>query len=110
MEIKANDILSISQRIDHSAPPEPGQIKTAIEYQTSHGTATAFYFTVLSDDVYHCAELQESGTLETVKFKQNENGWQLIFGFQDKDKNFAVDLEEVELQNILEQQHIELAK
>lgn len=110
MEIKANNILSICQRIDHTVPPEPGQIKTAIEYQTSHGTATSFYFTVLSDDVYQCAELQEAGVLETIKFKQSEDGWHLMFGFQDKEKNFTVDMEETELQSLLEQQHIELAK
>ena len=110
MDIRAKDILSISQRIDHSVLPEPGQIKTAIEYRTSHGTATVFYFMVLSDDAYRCAELQESGAIETVKFKQNEDGWQFMFGFQDKDKNFTVDLEEAEMQNILEQQHIELVK
>lgn len=111
MKIDPPFIISVIPRTDHSIKPEPDQIKTGIEYKAAHGMATSFYFSTLSTDAYQAPELQDTGKIDTLKFLETEEGsWNLIFGFENKEKNFSIELPADEVKEILEQNHIQLAR
>lgn len=110
-EIDPSFIISVIPRTDHSIESEPNQIKTGIEYKAAHGMATSFYFSTLSTEVYQSPELQDTGKIDTLKFLETEVGsWNLIFGFEDKEKNFSIELLADEVKEILAQNHIQLAR
>lgn len=111
MRIDSSFITSIIPRTDHSIEPKPNQIKTGIEYKATHGMATSFYFSTLSEAAYRTPELQDTGKIETLKFLETEeDSWNLIFGFEDKEKNFSIELLADEVKEILAQNHIQLAR
>lgn len=111
MKIDSSFITSIIPRTDHSIEPEPGQITTGIEYKADHGMATSFYFSTLSTAAYESPELQGTGEIKTLKFLETEEGsWNLIFGFEDKEKNFSIELPADAVKEILTQNHIQLAR
>lgn len=111
MELNASFITSIVPYIDHSVELQPGQIKTAIEYKATRGMAASFFLSVLSEDTLQQPELQEAGILASLKFLQKEdNTWCIKFAFQDEGQNFSVDIAEEEVNKILDQNQIQLAK
>lgn len=108
MKVKANDILSMTLRLNHGEEWNKGEVKSAIEYRTPQGIACSFYVTVLSDAVYQEPEFLESGALDTIKFKQDEDVWHVLFCFENKGKDFSADMIPGEMEKLIEQQQIQL--
>lgn len=111
MELNASFITSIIPYIDRSVKLHPGQIKTTIEYKATHGMAASFFLSVLSEDSLQQPELKETDGLSILKFLQTEDEtWRINFAFPNQEQNFSVDIAEDEVNKILDQNQIQLAK